>query len=157
MEIYGILSAFQLPVFKWFFWWDVSIWTTHWQGGLSFFYIGHFNCMPGFIWIGFIYGRTKNQGTGCAEKCLEQTWIASLLYCPKDFVPPCIDRLCHHSSLILVSYESTAPVFAYRIESNGGCFALFGLISLFIALLTVSSQAIKASWANPIKSLGLNN
>ena len=43
--------------------------------------------------------------------------------------------------------------FAYRINISWWVFASAGLIALLIALLTVSSQAIKAAVSNPVKSL----
>ena len=43
--------------------------------------------------------------------------------------------------------------FAYRIDINWWMFALAGLIALFIAIVTVSFQAIKAAVANPVKAL----
>jgi putative ABC transport system permease protein len=43
--------------------------------------------------------------------------------------------------------------FAYRIHIAWWMFAAAGLGALFIALVTVSSQAIKAAMANPVKSL----
>ena len=43
--------------------------------------------------------------------------------------------------------------FAYRIDINLWIFLLSGIIALVIALLTVSSHAVKAAIANPIKSL----
>lgn len=43
--------------------------------------------------------------------------------------------------------------FAYRIPVGWGFFAVAGVIALFIALFTVSFQAIKAAIANPVKSL----
>jgi putative ABC transport system permease protein len=43
--------------------------------------------------------------------------------------------------------------FAYRIEIKWWVFAAAGITALFIALLTVSFQAIKAAVANPVKSL----
>ena len=43
--------------------------------------------------------------------------------------------------------------FAYRITIQWWIFALAGLVSLFIALATVSIQAVKAALANPVKSL----
>lgn len=43
--------------------------------------------------------------------------------------------------------------FAYRINISWWMFAVAGLAALFIALLTVSFQAIKAAIANPVKSL----
>jgi putative ABC transport system permease protein len=43
--------------------------------------------------------------------------------------------------------------FSYRIHIDWWIFALSGLASLFIALITVSFQAIRAAAANPIQSL----
>lgn len=43
--------------------------------------------------------------------------------------------------------------FAYRIHIQWWVFAAAGLLALVIALLTVSTQAIKAALANPVKSL----
>jgi ABC-type antimicrobial peptide transport system permease subunit len=43
--------------------------------------------------------------------------------------------------------------YAYRIDMSWWIFISAGLISLFIALVTVSSQAIKAAVTNPVKTL----
>jgi putative ABC transport system permease protein len=43
--------------------------------------------------------------------------------------------------------------FAYRIDIGWWVFALAGGLALFVALLTVSTQAIRAALANPVKSL----
>jgi putative ABC transport system permease protein len=43
--------------------------------------------------------------------------------------------------------------FAYRISIEWWVFVLAGVVALFIALVTVSFQAIKAAIANPVKSL----
>ena len=43
--------------------------------------------------------------------------------------------------------------FAYRINIGWWIFALAGGVALLIALLTVSTQAIKAALANPVESL----
>jgi ABC-type antimicrobial peptide transport system permease subunit len=43
--------------------------------------------------------------------------------------------------------------FAYRVNASWWVFVVAGLLALFIALLTVSFQAIKAAIANPVKSL----
>ena len=43
--------------------------------------------------------------------------------------------------------------FAYRINISWYVFAIAGFVALFIALFTVSFQAIKAAIANPVKSL----
>jgi len=43
--------------------------------------------------------------------------------------------------------------FAYRISPNVWIFLLAGLLTLFIAVFTVSFQAVKAALADPIRSL----
>jgi len=43
--------------------------------------------------------------------------------------------------------------FAYRISLNGWIYVFAGIISLLIALITLSFQAIKAALANPVASL----
>jgi putative ABC transport system permease protein len=66
--------------------------------------------------------------------------------------------------LVIVSFVIATPIawygmskwlqaFAYRIPLSWWMFALAGLIAVFIALFTVSFQAIKAALMNPVKSL----
>ena len=66
--------------------------------------------------------------------------------------------------LVIVSFAIATPIawygmskwlqaFAYRVTLSWWMFALSGLIAVAIALITVSSQAIKAAIANPVKSL----
>jgi ABC-type antimicrobial peptide transport system permease subunit len=43
--------------------------------------------------------------------------------------------------------------YTYRVSINWWVFAMAGLLSVLIALLTVSYQSIKAAIANPVKSL----
>jgi putative ABC transport system permease protein len=43
--------------------------------------------------------------------------------------------------------------FAFRVEINWWVFVIAGIASMIIALTTVSFQAIKAAWMNPVKSL----
>ncbi len=66
--------------------------------------------------------------------------------------------------LVLLAFILASPVaywamnkwlqgFAYRINISWWVFVIAGLSALFIALTTVSIQAIKAAIANPVKSL----
>ena len=66
--------------------------------------------------------------------------------------------------LILIAIVIASPVawwlmnkwlldFAYRIHINVWVFAIAGFVAIFIALITISFQAIKAAIANPVKSL----
>ncbi len=70
----------------------------------------------------------------------------------------------HFLLLLLVSAVIAFPLawlamhywlqdFAYRIDIGWEVFALAGILSVGIALLTVSFQALKAALANPVKSL----
>lgn len=79
------------------------------------------------------------------------TGIAALL--SKDFV-----------KLVIISFFLAAPLawwgmhkwlegYTYRVGIAWWVFALAGLLSVIIALFTVSFQAIKAAVANPVKSL----
>ena len=43
--------------------------------------------------------------------------------------------------------------FAYRVALSWWIFLLAGLAALSMALLTVSYQAIRTAWANPVKAL----
>lgn len=43
--------------------------------------------------------------------------------------------------------------FSYRIAISWEVFAFAGVLAVFIALFTVSFQAIKVALANPVKSL----
>ncbi|MDO1447370.1 ABC transporter permease [Rhodocytophaga aerolata] len=66
--------------------------------------------------------------------------------------------------LIAVAFVISTPIawyfmhkwledFAYRIDIEWWVFGLAGVVALFIALFTVSFQAIKAALSNPVKSL----
>jgi len=66
--------------------------------------------------------------------------------------------------LVVVSFIIATPIawygmnkwlqsFAYRIPLSWWMFALAGMIAVFIALFTVSTQAIRAALTNPVKSL----
>ena len=43
--------------------------------------------------------------------------------------------------------------FAYRIEISAWSFVIAGTLALVIAILTVSYQAVKAAYANPVNAL----
>lgn len=66
--------------------------------------------------------------------------------------------------LVIIAFVIAAPLawyimhkwledFAYRISLNGWIFAIAGLLSMAIALLTIGFQALRAASANPVKSL----
>jgi ABC-type antimicrobial peptide transport system permease subunit len=66
--------------------------------------------------------------------------------------------------LVLIAFLISSPLawwamkiwledFSYRIQIGAWIFIATGILSIVIAILTVSSQAIKAALANPAKSL----
>ncbi len=66
--------------------------------------------------------------------------------------------------LVLVAFVVAAPVayfamrgwledFAYRVDLGVGTFLLAGALALLVALLTISYQAVRAAFSNPVDSL----
>jgi len=94
--------------------------------------------------------RTKEIGV---RKVLGATVPGIMLLLSKDFV-----------KLVGIAFVLAAPLsyfamhrwladFAYRTDLSWWIFAIAGLAALFIALLTVSYQSIRAALADPVKSL----
>jgi putative ABC transport system permease protein len=66
--------------------------------------------------------------------------------------------------LVLIAFIIAVPVayygmskwlegFAYRVSPGGFVFVMAGLVSLFIALVTISFESVKSALSNPIDSL----
>jgi ABC-type antimicrobial peptide transport system permease subunit len=71
----------------------------------------------------------------------------------KDFLKLVALSLVIASPVAWWLMDSWLKDFEYRIDVPISAFLIAGGLSLLIALLTVSSQAIKAAIANPVKSL----
>jgi putative ABC transport system permease protein len=94
--------------------------------------------------------RVKEIGV---RKVLGATVASITIMLGKDFI-----KLVFISILIAVpiawyAMSKWLEDFAYRISIEWWVFALAGVVALFVALVTVSFQAIKAAMANPVKSL----
>lgn len=94
--------------------------------------------------------RTKEIGI---RKVLGAGEVSIVLLLSKDFV-----------KLVLIAFLIASPIawwamhnwlqdFAYRISISWWIFMGAGMLALFIALATVSVQALKAALANPVKNL----
>jgi putative ABC transport system permease protein len=94
--------------------------------------------------------RTKEIGV---RKVLGASVSNIIMLLSKDFI-----------KLVIIAFVIAAPLawfimhkwlqdFAYRINISWWIFLVAGLLAIVIALVTISSQAIKAAMANPVKSL----
>ena len=77
--------------------------------------------------------------------------IASLI--SKDFIKLVLIAVVVASPIAWYFMNRWLQDFAYRINISWWTFFLAGLAAVFIALLTIRFQAIKAAMANPVKSL----
>jgi putative ABC transport system permease protein len=71
----------------------------------------------------------------------------------KDFLKLVIIAMLIATPIAWYGMHKWLQAFAYKVDITWWMFALAGVIAVFIALITVSSQAIKAAIANPVKSL----
>jgi putative ABC transport system permease protein len=94
--------------------------------------------------------RTKEIGV---RKVLGASISNIIILLSKDFI-----------KLVLIAFVVASPIawfvmnnwlsdFAYRINISAWIFIIAGLLSVIVALATISFQAIKAAVANPVKSL----
>lgn len=79
------------------------------------------------------------------------TGIVQLL--SKDFVQLVLIALVIATPIAWWGMSKWLQAFEYRVTISWWMFALAGVLALVIALLTVSTQAIKAARMNPVKSL----
>lgn len=79
------------------------------------------------------------------------TGIVQLL--SKDFVQLVLIALVIATPIAWWGMSKWLQAFEYRVTISWWMFALAGVLALIIALLTVSTQAIKAARMNPVKSL----
>jgi putative ABC transport system permease protein len=77
--------------------------------------------------------------------------IATML--SKDFLKLVIISIFIASPLAYWAMNKWLQDYAYRIQINWLIFLIAGIAAVFIAVITISFQAIKAAVANPVKSL----
>jgi putative ABC transport system permease protein len=118
-----------------------------WAGGISIFLA----CLGLFGLAALtVVNRTKEIGI---RKVLGASLPAIITLLSKDFL-----KLVMIALLIAIPFawyfmNKWLQDFAYRINISWWIFLATGLLALFISLVTISFQAIKAAIANPVKSL----
>ncbi|HEY5917821.1 MAG TPA: FtsX-like permease family protein, partial [Chryseolinea sp.] len=94
--------------------------------------------------------RTKEIGI---RKVLGASVDRIVVMLSKDFLIMVLVALAIASPLAYYLINNWLQSFAFHINIAWQVFAIAGIVSLVIALLTVSFQAIKAALANPVESL----
>ncbi len=108
--------------------------------------------MPGFVWLATYAAEQRIKEIGI-RKVLGASVSSIISMLSKDFV-----------KLVLVAAVIAFPIagwvmhqwlqdFAYQVGLQWWVFLVAGAAALFIALFTVSFQAIRAALSNPVKSL----
>jgi putative ABC transport system permease protein len=97
-----------------------------------------------------IESRTKEIGI---RKVLGASVTSIVTLLSKDFLRLVLLAMVLASPIAWYAMNRWLEDFAYKIDISWWIFALAGGLAIFIALLTVSFQSIRAALANPVKSL----
>jgi putative ABC transport system permease protein len=87
------------------------------------------------------------------RKVLGASVPSIIMMLSKTYIKLVIVAICIATPVAWFVMNKWLQDFAYRINIHWWMFAAAGFVAIFIALMTVSFQAIKAAIANPVKSL----
>jgi len=94
--------------------------------------------------------RTKEIGV---RKVLGASVLNIVLMLSKDFIKLVAIAIFFATLIAWYFLHSWLQDFAYRTSLSWWIFVLSGVTAIFVALATISFQAVKAAGANPVKSL----
>ena len=94
--------------------------------------------------------RTKELGI---RKVLGASPVTLFNLLSKEFLQLVLIALVIASPLAWLAMEGWLQNYAYKVAISWWMFVVAGIVAVAIALVTVSSQAIKAALTNPVKSL----
>ena len=118
-----------------------------WAGGITVFLA----CLGLFGLTALVsVNRTKEIGL---RKVLGASVVSIIQLISKDLLKLVVLALVIASPVAWYCMHKWLQDYANRISIGWSVFAATGLIAIFIALITVSFQAVKAAIANPVKSL----
>lgn len=123
-------------------------------GKLSYFFAAIaiiVSCLGLFGLVTFIaLQKTKEIGI---RKVLGASLTSIVVLLSKNFLQLVLISLLLAIPLAWYLMNGWLENFAFRVELGWPVFLLAGLVAIFVALLTVSFQAIRAALANPVKAL----
>jgi putative ABC transport system permease protein len=106
----------------------------------------------GLFGLAAYMAETRRKEIGI-RKILGASAEGVLLLLSKDFVRPVALSLLIASPVTVFIMGRWLNGFAYRVAISWWMFVLAGAVAMVIALLTVGYQTVRASRANPVKSL----
>jgi putative ABC transport system permease protein len=118
-----------------------------WAGGISIFLA----CL-GLLGLTMLSAVNRIKEIGI-RKVLGATITNITALLSKDFLKLVLISLVVASPLAWYFMNKWLEGFAYRINISWWIFLLVGVLSILIALITISFQAIRAALTNPVKSL----
>jgi putative ABC transport system permease protein len=109
------------------------------------------SCM-GLFGLAAFSAEQRNKEIG-VRKVLGASVTSIIVLLSKDFLKLVLVAIVIATPISWWAMDRWLQGFAYRIPISWWMFALAGLLAISIALFTVSFQAIKAAFVNPVKSL----
>jgi putative ABC transport system permease protein len=109
------------------------------------------SCM-GLFGIAFIVIKQRVKEIG-VRKVLGASVASVAMLVTKEFIQPVLIAMVIATPIAWWAMTKWLQDFEYRISIQWTIFFAAGFLAVFIAIVTVASQAIKAAVANPVKSL----